>query len=101
MDTVQGVYKQASLTYPVLGANGIKTIATEAVMVTRNFTTAEKMMAVSLLRQCVWSQLKVLQETEGTHGQWQNVEATDQIGSWPWYPGTKVQWPPQGGGTHR
>lgn len=95
-ETVQGAYKRSNLTYSKLGVNGLKTIATDAVLITRNFTTPEKVQAVSLLRKCVWTKLNEMKEADDTHGQWQNVERDQQVEGWSWFAGTQVTWPPAG-----
>lgn len=101
IEKVAGAYRRANVTYTKLGANAVPTIATDAVLITRNFTTCEKVEAVSLLRTCVWNELTRLQEEEGNHGQWQNVEKDKQVDGWSWFAGMKVQWPPTGGGQRK
>ncbi|MDO8560640.1 MAG: TAXI family TRAP transporter solute-binding subunit [bacterium] len=97
IDKVAGAYRKANVTYTRLGANAVPTISTDAVLITRNFTTAEKVRAVSLLRKCVWSELTRMQEADDTHGQWQNVQKDTQVEGWSWFAGMQVQWPSGGG----
>jgi uncharacterized protein len=98
MEKVAGAYRRMNITYTKLGVNALPSIATDAVLVTRNFTSGEKIQAVSLLRKCITSELTKIQEADDTHGQWQNVDKDKlQVEGWGYFPGTPVTWPPQGG----
>lgn len=95
MEKVSGAYRRLNLTYTKLGVNALSTIATDAILVTRNFTSAEKIQAVSILRKCIVMELTKIQEADDTHGQWQNVDKDKlQVEGWGFFPGTPVTWPP-------
>ena len=96
MEKVERAYRRASITYTKLGVNALPTIATDAVLVTRNFTSAEKVRAVSLLRKCIQTELTRMQEADDTHGQWGNVQKDGQVSGWAVFPGMQVTWPPAG-----
>ena len=101
MEKVERAYKRVSITYTKLGVNAIPTIATDAVLVTRNFVSAEKVRAVSLLRKCIQTELVRMQEAEDTHGQWGNVQKDGQVSGWAVFPGMQVTWPPTYGPTRK
>lgn len=97
LEKVAGAYKRANITYTKLGVNALPTIATDAVLVTRNFTSSEKVNAVSLLRKCILTELVRMQEADDTHGQWQNVSKENtQVEGWSYFAGAPVSWPPSG-----
>lgn len=102
IEKVQGAYRRANVTYTKLGVNPLPTIATDAVLVTRNFTSAEKVQAVSLLRKCILTELVKMQEADDTHGQWANVSKENtQVEGWSYFAGSVVTWPPTGGAHRR
>lgn len=102
IEKVSAAYRTARITYTKLGANALSTIATDAVLVTKNFTSPEKVQAVSLLRKCITTELVKIQEADDTHGQWQNVSKDNlQVEGWSFFAGTPVTWPPQNGRTKR
>lgn len=94
MERVERAYKRVSITYTKLGVNAIPSIATDAVLVTRNFSSVEKVRAVSLLRKCIQTELVRMQEADDTHGQWGNVQKDGQVSGWAVFPGMQVTWPP-------
>lgn len=97
LEKVTGAYKRANITYTKLGVNALPTIATDAVLVTRNFTSPEKVNAVSLLRKCILTELVRMQEADDTHGQWANVSKENtQVEGWSYFAGAPVTWPPVG-----
>lgn len=97
MEKVSGAYRRTNLTYTKLGVNALPTIATDAILVTRNFSSTEKVTAVSLLRKCITTELTRMQEADDTHGQWANVQKDNlQVEGWSFFAGTPVTWPPAG-----
>lgn len=84
VEKLKGVYKPARLTYAKLGAAGVPTVATEAVLATRDYKTARMADALLNLRRCVVTNLDDLKERTGTHPAWQHVSG-DNKGKWAWY----------------
>lgn len=96
-ERISGAYRPINVTYTKLGVNALRTIATDAVLVTRNFTSQEKVGAVSLLRKCITTELTKMQEASDTHGQWQNVQKDNlAVDGWSYFAGVNVSWPPTG-----
>lgn len=81
---LKDVYRPAVLNYTKMGQNGIKSIATEANLVTREYKTPKMVSALSAFRACSATAIDELKETTGTHRKWQAV-AADGRGKWPWY----------------
>ncbi len=84
---LKGVYRQARLSYNKpnsLKADGVSTIATDALLVTREYKTEKFITGLSKFRSCVLNALPELQETTGTHPKWQTIKA-DNKGKWAWY----------------
>lgn len=95
MENMSQAYRRINITYTKLGVNALPTVATDAILVTRNFTSPEKVQAVSLLRKCITTELTRMQEADDTHGQWQNVQKDNlQVEGWSFFAGTPVTWPP-------
>lgn len=84
VEKLKGVYKPARLTYAKMGAAGVPTIATEAVLATRDYKTARMADTLLSLRRCVLTNLDDLKERTGTHPAWQYV-SHDNKGKWAWY----------------
>lgn len=83
---LKSVYVPASLTYSELGngAQGVKTVATEALYVTRAYKTAKFVESLGALRACFKANVDTLSETTGTHKKWAAVNA-DNNGKWAYY----------------
>lgn len=86
MAKLKSVYKPAKLTYNKLGAAGVPTAATEAVIATRDYKTDRMAKSLSGLRTCIANALDDLKERTGTHPAWQHVKA-DNKGTWTRYEG--------------
>lgn len=83
---LKAVYVPARLTYSAMGAGGagVQTVATEALYVTRKYTTPKMTNALSSLRECFQTNAAELSETIGTHKKW-SVVKTDNQGKWSYY----------------
>lgn len=82
--TLKDIYRPATLNYGKMNAAGIKSMATEANLVTREYKTPKMVAALSAFRSCALSAIDELKETTGTHKKWQAVQS-DNKGKWPWY----------------
>lgn len=76
------VYRPARLTYSHLGAQGVPTVATEAVLAVRDVRSAAAAAPLLKLRSCLTQQIDTLRDTVGRHSAWGQVE-----------PGTVPHWP--------
>lgn len=81
---LKGVYRTARLSYLKMNANGVQTVATDALLVTREYKTEKYVTGLSKFRTCVLGQLDELKETTGTHPKWQTIKG-DNKGKWAWY----------------
>lgn len=86
MAKLKSVYKPAKLTYSKLGAAGVPTAATEAVIATRDYKTERMSKNLLSLRSCLSGALDDMKERTGTHPAWQQVKAGNK-GNWAWYEG--------------
>lgn len=84
VERLKGVYRPARLNYTNVGAQGITTVATDALFVTREYKTAKMTEGLAKFRACALSKIDELKETTGTHPKWQAVSA-DNKGKWAWY----------------
>ena len=69
------VYRPARLSYSHLGAQGVPTVATEAVLAVRDVRSAAAAAPLLRLRACLQQQLDPLRDTVGRHSAWGQVEA--------------------------
>lgn len=76
------VYRPARLSYSHLGAQGVPTIATEAVLAVREVRSAAAAAPLLRLRSCLQQQLDPLRDTVGRHSAWGQVEA-GAVPHWP------------------
>lgn len=81
---LKSVYKPARGNYRNLGATGVPTVATEALLVTRTYTTPKMVDGLAKLRTCVLDNMAEIKETAGTHPAWRGVKA-DNKGPWSFY----------------
>lgn len=78
-------YAPATLNYSGLtNSQGIRTIATQALLVTRTYRTPRMVDALSAFRRCADAAIPELKETRGTHKKWQAVREGDS-GKWSYY----------------
>lgn len=78
---LKSVYRTARVTYPNLGQTGLVTVATDAVMITRQFRSAAMLGLLARVRDCFRSQLVELQDKPGNHPKWQAV-SLDTVPRW-------------------
>lgn len=71
-------YVPAKLNYRKLNAQGVPTIAAQALLVTRNLKTPEKRAELLALRKCILANLGEFQEGSGHHPKWQDVDPKAQ-----------------------
>ncbi len=79
-----GGYKPAKVSYDNLGQQGVPTVTTEALLVTRQYTVPKVVNALAEFRSCVLNGLPELRQTLNNHPKWRAVKA-DNKGRWPWY----------------
>jgi TRAP-type uncharacterized transport system substrate-binding protein len=80
---VGNVYRQSKINYPGLTNGPLNTMAPLATIVTRQFSTPEKISAQSKFRACVAKNIPQLQDTGSPN--WQDVTVGDHgIASIPW-----------------
>lgn len=79
------VYQPARVSYAKLnGGNAVQTVATDAVLVSREYRTEKYVNGLASLRSCFYKTLDELKETTGTHPKWQAVNPENK-GKWSWY----------------
>lgn len=74
------IYTPARLFYPNLGPQSVPTIAVQSVLATRDFKTPDKKTLLLDYQKCAMDKLVNLQEDEGMHPKWQDVD----FKTWPW-----------------
>lgn len=83
-EKLKGVYKPARVTYNNMNSQGITTVSTDALLVTRTYSSPKMLGALSAFRSCVLESLPDLKDTAGTHPSWQAVDGANK-GRWAWY----------------
>ncbi len=81
---VSGVYKTATIDYRNLKSGPVKTLAPEAIILTRKYTRPQMIAPQAKFRRCFLDHLDDLKETPGKHPKWQLVDASNH-GVWEWY----------------
>jgi len=81
---LKSIYRPAKLSYGNLGQTGVPTVATDAVLVARDYKTPGLSAMLSQTRFCFERHLVELQETPGNHPKWQTVSLETQP-KWPRY----------------
>lgn len=76
------LYRPARLTYANLGAQGLPTLATEAVLAVRDVRTPAAVTPLLRLRQCLTERIDTLRDTPGRHPAWAQVEP-QAVARWP------------------
>jgi len=84
VEKLKNVYRPIRANYRNLGAAGVPTVSTDALLVARSYKTPKMVDALAQFRQCVLASLDEIKETTGTHAAWQNVRAENK-GLWPYY----------------
>ena len=83
MEKLKNVYRPTRLSYSKMGASGVPTVSTDALLVTRSYKTARMLAPLRYLRACALEHLDEIKETTGTHPAWQAVDAANK-GKWAW-----------------
>ena len=82
-EKLKSAYRTTTISYSNLNqSTGVQTVTTDALFVTRDYSTPRMVDALSRLRSCVLSNLRDIKETTNTHPAWQKVQA-DNMGKWP------------------
>jgi TRAP-type uncharacterized transport system substrate-binding protein len=81
---VQTIYHGATINYPNLKSGPTKTIAPDAIILTRQYKSPRMVAPQRAFRECFYKSLDDLKETPGKHRKWQNVDPHNH-GSWDWY----------------
>ena len=92
---LKSVYRPARLSYANLGQSGLPTVATDAVLVVRDYRTPAMVGMLTQTRRCFEGHLAELQETPGSHAKWQSVSLMTQA-KWPAYSGPTAPTAPHG-----
>lgn len=79
---VKDFYQPARLIYPQFG-NSVPTYGVQRLLVTRNFKTPERRQQLLAYQKCAQSKLSELQEGEGMHPKWSEVDFKSS--GWPLY----------------
>lgn len=79
---LKSVYRPARVTYPNLGQTGLVTVATDAVLATRQYRTPAMLQMLGRVRECFRAHLAELQEKPGNHTKWQAI-SLDAVSRWP------------------
>ena len=90
MVKLKNVYKPAKVNYTNIGAAGVQTVSTDALLVVREYKTPKMVASLSQLRKCILDHVGELSETIGMHPSWSKIDVKNQ-GKWAWYdlPDTK------------
>lgn len=81
---LKAVYRPTTITYTKMSPSAVPSVATDALLVTREYKTPKMQGVLRKFRSCFYSKLDELKETPGTHKAWQQVEASNH-GKWAWY----------------
>lgn len=77
---MNSIYSPAKLFYPNISAASVPTVAVQSVLATRDFKTPERKKLLLAYQKCAVGKLVNLQEDEGMHPKWQDVD----FKTWPW-----------------
>lgn len=81
---LKDIYSPAVVSYSNVGANGVQTVSTQALFVTREYRSSTMLASLSALRTCFETKLGDIQDALGTHAAWQKVKLSEG-GKWPQY----------------
>ncbi|HWP61028.1 MAG TPA: hypothetical protein VN495_00280, partial [Candidatus Paceibacterota bacterium] len=73
---MDAAYDRATLSYRNLAQDGISTVSTMSLLVTRNYASAKRVEQLLSLRQCAADHLDDIRDTNGTHPKWQVIDPT-------------------------
>jgi TRAP-type uncharacterized transport system substrate-binding protein len=77
-------YTKATLSYGNLNQAGVPTVATQALFVSRVFRDPDMLARLSKLRTCFQNNVYKLQDANGTHPKWADVDPKNN-GKWAYY----------------
>lgn len=84
------VYSPTKVQYQnVSEGKAVDTISTQALLVSRTFRSDDMVANLAKLRACFVANVPKLQDKDGTHPKWQDVDPTSR-GKWEWYELPKV-----------
>jgi TRAP-type uncharacterized transport system substrate-binding protein len=79
------VYEPTKVQYTNISeGKAVDTISTRALVVSRTFRSPEMLASLAKLRACFVANVPKLQDKDGTHPKWQEVDPTNR-GKWDWY----------------
>ncbi len=81
---LKNVYRPARVSYNKMNANGLATVATDALFVTREYKTPRMVEQLAKFRACATAAAPELSETIGTHPKWKAVDPSNK-GKWAYY----------------
>lgn len=81
---LKDIYSPAVLSYSNLNANGVQTVSTQALFVTRTYSSQTMINNLAALRSCFNAKLGDIKDALGTHAKWQDVQVGNN-GKWPLY----------------
>lgn len=76
------VYSTMSVSYRNLEQTGVKTLNTQALLVTQNYSSPKMVAAIKKIRQCFNDNAEDIAESTGTNPAWRDVKK-GQDGKWP------------------
>lgn len=81
---LSGVYDATRVSYTNMGAAGVPTVSTQALLTSRTYTSPEMIGKLRALRECFSNKLAMIKDTTDTHPKWQDIKAGDS-GKWQVY----------------
>lgn len=81
---LSGVYRRANISYSNLRSGSVPTLSSDALIITRKYTTPKMIAPQAKFRQCFYDHLTELQEEPGKAPKWQEVNLQNH-GTWDWY----------------
>ena len=80
---LKAVYKASRVSYPKMGSTGVATVSTDALFISRNYTTPKYVNGMSKLRSCILQMIPELSEQTGSHPAFSHIDVSNK-GKWPW-----------------
>lgn len=78
---LKNIYKPSRLSYGKLGAAGVSSVSTDALLVARVYKTPKMVEGMSKLRTCILDNIDVLAEETGKHPAWSKM-SRENTGKW-------------------
>jgi uncharacterized protein len=73
-NALKNVYDKSTLSYRNLGQDGVATLSVEALLVTRNYSSAPAIKRLTDLRNCAIQNVDTIRDTPDTHPKWQSID---------------------------